>query len=153
MLIFVSLCGTICSAFQIDEKNYAVINDRKIFLAIADTPQKQAQGLMYIKQMPENYGMIFLFNRAEPRSFWMKNVKIPLDIIFIRKQKIINIHKNVPVDRENKGLLYKSAFKSDSAIEVNGGFCDRYNVKPGDLIYLSPALNYKWAQIRETGNE
>lgn len=141
------------SAFRFAEEDFAVINNRKVFLKIADTPEKQARGLMYIKKLPENYGMIFLFDRAEPRSFWMKNVEIPLDIIFIRKNKIVKIIKNVPVDKENTDTIYKSVYKSDCAIEVNAGFCDRYNIKQGDAVLLSRSIHYKWRKVKLTGNE
>lgn len=142
-----------CSAFQFAEEDFAVINGKKIFLEIADTPQKQAKGLMYIKRLPEDYGMIFLFSRAELRSFWMKNVEIPLDIIFIRDKKIITIYKNVEVDNQEKNTLYKSAFKSDCVIEVNAGFCDKYNVKPGDAILLGRSVQYKWKKLKLLGDE
>ncbi len=143
--------GTVsCLAFQFYEEDFAVISGRKIFLEVADTPRKQAQGLMYIKKLPANYGMIFLFDRAEPRSFWMKNVEIPLDIIFIKKNIIVDIHKNVPVNSENKTLIYKSARRADCVIELNAGFCDKYNVKPGDKILLSRSIYYKWKKTKIT---
>lgn len=158
---FITLCliivlitiSTGCFAFTANEDNYAIIGNRKVFLKIADTPEKQYQGLMYVKQMPENYGMIFLFDRAEPRSFWMKNVEIPIDIIFLRNRKIINIHRNVQPNNRNKNRLYRSAYKSDCAIEVNAGFCDKYNVRPGDFVLLSTSVKKVWGEIKQTATE
>lgn len=135
-----------CFALKINKDDYAVINGRKIFLEIVATREKQSQGLMYIKQLPENSGMIFLFEKPEPRSFWMKNMEIPLDIIFLRNRKIINICKNVPPGNESK--LYNSAYKSDCAIEVNAGFCDKYNVQAGDFILLSTSVRTVWGKIK-----
>ncbi len=128
------------SALAVNKHAYAVINDKKIFLEIADTPEKQMNGLMYVKKMPENQGMIFLFDRPEPRIFWMKNMRIPLDIIFVRNREIIKIYKNAPIDTTGRHPLYKSIRRSDSVVEVNAGFCDKYNIKTGDLIYLSDSL-------------
>ncbi len=148
LISILSLC-----AFEFNKEDYAVVSNKKIFLEVAETPEKQAKGLMYIKKLPEYYGMIFLFNKAEPRSFWMKNVEIPLDIIFIRKNRIVDIHKNVPIDSQNKGTMYKTARKADCVIEINAGFCDKYNVKPGDVILLSRNIYYKWKKLKILGEK
>ena len=50
---------------------------------IADTPEKQEKGLMFVKELPENEGMLFVFEQDEEQAFWMKNTLIDLDIVFI----------------------------------------------------------------------
>jgi len=137
------------SELNVNEKHYAIINNNKIYLALADTPRKRTKGLMYIKHLPKHYGMIFLFKDSKQRTFWMKNVKIPLDIIFSRKNKIVNIAKNASIDTSNKSKLYKSYYKADCVIEVNAGFTDKYDVKVGNFIKLSPDLKYKWMEIQQ----
>lgn len=140
-------------ALEFDKEDYAVIGKRKFFLKIADTQKERMQGLMYIKHLPEHQGMIFLFPQAEKRTFWMKNVNIPLDMIFIRKRKIMSIQKNVSIDTGDKNLIYRSIYKTDAVIEVNAGFCDKYEINPGDFIYLSDGVKYKWEQIKDSRKE
>ncbi|HSA07445.1 MAG TPA: DUF192 domain-containing protein [Candidatus Gastranaerophilales bacterium] len=134
---------TFSFAFELNKEDYAVINGKKVFLYIADTPEEHLQGLMGVKSLPENFGMIFLFDKAEPRAFWMKNMEIPIDMIFLKNKKIVNIHKNISIDAVEKHTLYNSIYKSDVVIEVNAGFCDKYDVKMGNFIYLSPDLKSK----------
>lgn len=155
LIIFILCAGMVLfsfvissRAFQFTKENFAVINKQKIFLEIADTPEKRAKGLMFIEKMPENFGMIFLFNKAEPRSFWMKNVKIPLDIVFINKNTVVDIHKNIPVNTDTKQEIYKTTRKADCVIEINAGFCDKYNVKPGDGVILSRNIRYMMKMIK-----
>ncbi len=54
---------------------------------IADTPEKQEKGLMFETELPENEGMLFVFEQDEDQAFWMKNTLIDLDMVFIGSDK------------------------------------------------------------------
>ena len=94
-----------------------------IDIEIADNDRKTAQGLMYRSSMPQNAGMLFLMPREEVQGFWMRNTYIPLDMIFVNSNKeIVTIHANI----STAPALY--------VVEVNGGFCNKNNIKVGDTI-------------------
>ena len=104
----------------------------QIDIEIADTNPKRMQGLMFRESMKENRGMLFIFPTEEFQSFWMKNTVIPLDMIFVNaKREIVNIHKNTTPYSEQ---TYPSTSPSKYVVEVNAGFTDNYNIKPGDKI-------------------
>lgn len=68
---------------------------------VADTPQETSQGLMYREKLAKDTGMLFILGYEGKHNFWMKNVRIPLDIIFVNRNKeIVKIHRNVPPVRE-----------------------------------------------------
>src|SRR4030042_2564613 len=75
--------------FQNNGKNYssnfktAQINGQKIFVEIADTPEKRSQGLSGRDNLSQNQGMLFIFNQPAIPSFWMKDMNFPLDFIWI----------------------------------------------------------------------
>jgi len=99
---------------------------------IADTPAKRQIGLMYRKHLASNAGMLFIFPKALPVRFWMKNTEIPLDMIFADgRGRIIGIVADAAPYSEK--LL---AVEGDSkyVLEVNAGFCKRYGVKAGDYL-------------------
>ena len=84
---------------------------------LANTPLKRAEGLMYREHLADDRGMLFTFSQAEAWVFWMKNTKIPLDLIWINEKKqIIHMEQNVPICkrtddscpqyRPNEGALY-----------------------------------------------
>ncbi len=78
-LVACLLCG--CGGYQTVEVTLPdgfAVNAR-----IADTPEKQEKGLMFVKELPENEGMLFVFEQDEEQAFWMKNTLIDLDIVFI----------------------------------------------------------------------
>ncbi len=111
------------------------IKGEKLFLEVSDTPEKTQRGLMNRQSMPENQGMIFIFNPPDHLVFWMKNTYIPLDIAFIDSGgKILNIEQMKPLDTS---VRYYSQGKAKYAIEVNKGYFEKRNVKAGDSISLS----------------
>jgi hypothetical protein len=104
----------------------------KIEVEVASSPNERSQGLMFRSEMDEDKGMLFLFERMDWQSFWMKNTLIPLDIMFIDDKGVINtIHKNtVPYSERSLPSKQRSQF----VVEVVGGYSDRHGIKEGDLI-------------------
>ena len=99
---------------------------------VADTPSKRAMGLQYRKELGEDRGMIFLFPAESPQSFWMKNTPIPLDMIFIdRERKIVGIiEQTVPFSLDSRSVGVPSQF----VLEVNGGLAKRHGIQVGDRV-------------------
>lgn len=103
---------------------------------IAESIFEKMKGLMNVTNLPEDRGMLFQFLIPWPRIFWMKNVKIPLDMIFVNKKfKIMNIYE-APVA---SGFFYKNYWSKGFCkyvIECNKGFCKRNKIKSGDKISI-----------------
>jgi uncharacterized membrane protein (UPF0127 family) len=99
---------------------------------VADTIESQARGLMFRTKMGGNEGMIFPYDTAEPRSFWMKNTPLPLDIIFIgADNRIANIHAmTTPYSLDSVA----SDGPSQTVLELNGGRAAELGIGPGDLV-------------------
>lgn len=105
----------------------------KIDLEIADNEYERQLGLMNRKSMEENQGMLFIFEFERMQSFWMRNTLIPLDMLFINKEKeIVTIHKNT---KTLSAQSYPSAAPAIYVVEVVGGFTDKYNIVVGDKIF------------------
>ncbi|GER60819.1 DUF192 domain-containing protein [Patiriisocius marinus] len=87
-------------------------------------------GLMHRKSMPKDYGMLFIFDKVQPRSFYMKNTIIELDIIYLDEDKnIVKIYHNAkPFDPTS--LPSEAPIKY--VLEVNGGIATSLNIKVGD---------------------
>jgi hypothetical protein len=103
-----------------------------IAIEVADDDAQRAQGLMYRSDMADTTGMLFIFDKAAPRSFWMKNTKIPLDIMYVDDNlQIIMIYKSVMPYSERS---IPSEGPARYVVEVKGGFTTRNNIEEGDLI-------------------
>ncbi len=101
-------------------------------IEIADDEYATQTGLMYRSSMDNNQGMLFIFPDTDFRAFYMKNTQIPLDIIFIAKDKtIVSIQKNAQPMNETS---LPSENPAKYVLEVNAGLCDQWGLTKGDHI-------------------
>ncbi|HEY8963510.1 MAG TPA: DUF192 domain-containing protein [Alphaproteobacteria bacterium] len=93
----------------------------------------QEQGLMYRTDLAENHGMLFIYKKAMPRYFWMKNTLIPLDIIFFgRKNEIIFIGNNAKP--ESLDIVGPKGQDVCTVLEIGGGEAKRLGLAIGDRL-------------------
>jgi len=127
---------TACTACASGDPS-VVLGGERFKVEIADTQQKQALGLMFRDSMPVDEGMIFLFPNEAPRSFWMKNTRIPLDIMYFDKDlKMVSISANTPPCRVSRCPSYPSSKPAMYVLELNAGTASELGVGPGDSLIL-----------------
>jgi len=112
------------------------INNQTFELRVANTQKEREIGLSETKSLPQNQGMIFIFEKPDYYSFWMKNMKIPIDIIYINKDEIVTIQGNVqpPKSSIESPIIYTPLKPSDKVLEINAGLSKKYNFKNGDKV-------------------
>lgn len=105
---------------------------KTIDIEIADNDYETQTGLMYRTKLQTNHGMLFIFPNMDMRSFYMKNTKIPLDIIYIDESlTIVSFQKNAkPMDQTS--LPSKAPAKY--VLEINSGLSDIWQLEVGDKI-------------------
>jgi hypothetical protein len=105
-----------------------------VYVQVANTLQEQEQGLMYRTSLPEDNGMLFVFNTNSVESFWMENTPLPLDMIFVSENLTINdINYNA---KPESTTTFTSSSPCKYVVEVNGGYCVRHGISPGDKIKI-----------------
>jgi len=107
----------------------------RILVEIAEDDYSRAYGLMFRDDLPENQGMLFVFEKEENQFFWMKNTPISLDMIFVNlNNEVVNIEKYTkPYSMQS----YPSRKPAKYVIEVVAGYSDQHNIKSGDKIRLN----------------
>ena len=115
----------------------AIIKGTKIELEVTKTPKQQQLGLMFRKSLAENRGMLFSFSPPRVTRFWMKNVLIPLDMIFIQDGKIKAIADNVPPCRVDPCPVYGPDVPIDTVIELKGGRASELDLKVNDMVEIN----------------
>jgi len=138
ILIFIFFFSVATSAKEAKlefKKKHIQINNITLEVELANTLEKQKQGLMYRKEkLGEKKGMLFVYSTEQPLTFWMKNTFIPLSIGFFDREKtLINIEDMQPVVSimQNNVDIKKSAKPAMYALEVDQGWFLRNKVKPG----------------------
>ena len=132
-------CGTAvgaqCAADRVDLRGDW--GTARFDVELATTPEERSRGLMFRESMPRGDGMLFVFDRERPLSFWMRNTLIALDIIFLDAEgRVVNVAAGaVPGD--------ETPLPSDgpalAVLEVNAGLAARMGIGPGDEL-RSPVL-------------
>ena len=110
-----------------------------VFLVLSE--EEKRLGLPGRKSLPDKQGMLFVFDTKSYQTFWMKDMLIPIDIIWISDDIIVDISKNVPNPVpgtvQAQLPLYSSSKPANYVLEVNAGFSDKYSIKIGDKVDLS----------------
>ena len=114
------------------------LKGQRFDIEIVSDDASRARGLMFRDSMAADHGMLFTFDDTQPRVFWMKNTRIPLDILYFdNNYKLVSVQQRVPPCRSDPCAQYPSAGPAQYVLELNGGTADRLGVKPGDQLTLT----------------
>jgi uncharacterized membrane protein (UPF0127 family) len=111
-------------------------NEVTVEVEVADSPSERGRGLMFRESLPEDAGMIFLFEGPQETGFWMKNTLIPLSIAFYDEAGTIVRILDMEPCRADPCALYDPGVPYHGALEVNQGAFQRWDVEAGDTIRL-----------------
>lgn len=106
---------------------------KTIKVELAKTQFERTTGLMYRKNMSPDSGMLFVFEKKQPLSFWGMNTYIPLDIAFIDDDKIVDIKKIVPLSTK----AVKCDMPCSRALEVTSNFFESNEIKVGSSVSIN----------------
>ncbi len=107
------------------------VDGKPVLVELAVNTADRAQGLMHRSHLPPDDGMLFIYPDSAPRSFWMKDTKIPLSIAFADQDgKIVRIADMQPLVTRSTKSLYPAKY----ALEMNRGWFERNDVHEGDRI-------------------
>jgi uncharacterized membrane protein (UPF0127 family) len=116
----------------------AWLGDRWIYFEVAHTTAEQAMGLMFRTDLSRDRGMVFPFDPPRPVRFWMRNVTISLDMLFVRSGEIIAISSDVPPCTTPTCPTYGPDHEIDHVIELAGGTAEQLGIAVGDRVEFEP---------------
>ncbi|RYG61417.1 MAG: DUF192 domain-containing protein [Alphaproteobacteria bacterium] len=138
MKLMLPLCLMLAACGEAEDAASQKLPERLVNVAsthvtaqIADDPDERAKGLMYVKRMGADEGMLFVWPDAEERSFWMRNTFIPLDLLYLNGGTVVSIIEGAKPHDET-GL--PSGKPVDMVLEVNAGWVKTHGIKIGDRV-------------------
>lgn len=106
-----------------------------VAVEIAADDVTRQQGLMYRDRLPEGTGMLFFFPQSGIYPFWMKNTRIPLDIIWIdEERRVVHLARNVPPCKADPCPSYPPEAPARYVLELSGGEAAKHAVEPGVVL-------------------
>ncbi len=130
--------ATIYYIYGISGKSQALVTVKSaarnqiFYTKVLKTPDEMRKGLMHVKELAENSGMLFLFEKPQIANMWMKDTFIPLDMIFINERnEIIKIIENA---KPNSLEVLSSDAYVAMVLEINGGIAKKHGIRVGDSI-------------------
>lgn len=137
MLIFIALFPGLISSCRSSDHKKVCLRDICVDSEIADTDEERTRGLMYRDGLKEGKAMLFVFDRPSVYSFWMKNMRFSLDIIWIGADlKIVDIKANVLPCVGDVCENLVPARSAGFVLEVPAGFTGKYGIKVGDPVTI-----------------
>ena len=106
-------------------------------LEVAQTPEQQQMGLMYRPALSDDRGMLFPMGTPKPVMFWMRNVPVALDMIFVNQGSVVAIAANVPPCATASCPTYGPKVNVDQVIELRAGRAAELGIKSGDPIVIT----------------
>jgi uncharacterized membrane protein (UPF0127 family) len=134
ILLAIILIIPACTQGQQKLVIHSATGDHQVKVEVVTDPIDQARGLMYRRSLAKDSGMLFIFRREEPQSFWMKNTLIPLDMIFISHNLVIVDITTMQPCITNPCPDYTSRQPALYVLEVNAGYCRSRHIIIGDKI-------------------
>lgn len=113
-----------------------IIGGRRIVVEVPASGAQMERGLGYRDALEEGQGMLFVYDDYIVPRFWMKGMKFPLDIIWIKDNIVAGFEKNVPIPSGENYPIYQPKDFINKVLEVNAGFVDESGLKIGDRVEM-----------------
>lgn len=138
VILLILFNGSGIQLFNFGKSPSATINNRTFNVKVVKTLKDRQVGLSATNNLPENQGMLFVFEKKDIYPFWMRNMKFPIDIIFIDDNKVVEVIKDAQPPKPGTPIseltIYRPQSKANYVLEINAGLSERYAIKKGDMV-------------------
>ncbi len=140
LFVYLHYGDTVIESLSGQETRYTLfVNNVPVVATVADTPETLTRGLSGVTKLGTNEGKLFIFDHNGKHGIWMKDMLMPLDIIWIDENlKVVHIEKKVTPD--TFPTVFAPPTDARFVIEVNAYFTDSLKVTVGDIIFVPPEI-------------
>lgn len=137
LLLFFALLSTGCSSHS--PKSWVEVKGKRFVVEVMTTHDGRSRGLMFRDSLEDGNGMLFVHEAEQPMSYWMKNTKIPLDIIYFdANKKLVSVQQRVPPCTDgDRCPNFPSEADAKFVLELNAGSFEKHQFSKGDVIVFA----------------
>lgn len=140
-----ALCVAFCltsGCASADGGSWVELRGKRFVVEVADDDAERERGLMFRDQMAADHGMIFIHDNEAPLAYWMKNTKIPLDILYFDStRRLVSAQQRVPpCSLGDRCPPFPSEGPALYVLELNAGIAESLGVEPGDELVFGPTV-------------
>ncbi len=123
------------------------LKGQRYSVEVADDHDERARGLMFRDRLEAGTGMLFVHDVEQPLAYWMKNTRIPLDILYFDKERrLVSVSRGVPpCSLGDRCPNYPSRGAALYVLELNAGVASQIGVEPGDELTIGPGISERGA--------
>ena len=123
--------------------DWVELGGQRYEVEIAHTDAERERGLMFRDALPPGHGMLFIHVRQAPQAYWMKNTRIPLDILYFDDtHRLVSQQRDVPPCSLGDGCPpYPSSAPARYVLELNAGEAARLGLQDGDVLRFGPGID------------
>lgn len=142
VLSLLMMLGLALAGCATDGGAWVEVRGERVVVEVAADDAARARGLMFRDQLPQGHGMLFVHDREEPQAYWMKNTRIPLDILYFdASRKLVMQRRDVPpCTLGDRCPSYPSNAPALYVLELGAGEAARIGLNDGDELRLGPGI-------------
>ncbi|WP_449467623.1 DUF192 domain-containing protein [Stenotrophomonas humi] len=140
-LLLISLLA-LAGCASADGRHWVELAGSRYQVELAQDDDTRARGLMFREQMDADHGMLFIHDRQEPQAYWMKNTKLPLDILYFdTERRLVSQQRDVPPCSAGDMCPPYPSFKpARYVLELNAGQAAKLNLQDGTELIFGPGI-------------
>jgi len=136
----ICICIVVLVLLLLNLKAEIIINNAVFDVNLSIFNYEKVKGLGKISSIDDNQGMLFYYLNSSVREFWMKDMQFPIDVLWIKDNKIVNISENVPIHINGEITRMNSLYEVDRVLELKANSVSKNNIKIGDEIIIKYKL-------------
>lgn len=139
---YLSLLACVLSGCAGASQPWVELGGHHYVVELAKDDAERARGLMFRESMPGDHGMLFIHDVQEPQAYWMKNTRIPLDILYFdNDRKLVTQQRDVPpCSLGNACPPYPSNAPARYVLELNAGQAEKLKLQDGAELTFGPGI-------------
>lgn len=140
LFLYVTYFDTLMQMIFGEETSYTLfVNNVPVIVTVANTPETLTRGLSGTRELGQNEGKFFVFKESGKHGIWMKDMLIPLDIIWVDEELSV-VHIEKQVSPETFPTVFAPETDARFVLEVNSFFTDTLKLQVGDRIFVPPEI-------------